>query len=295
MIDTMAIGTPGVVAAYLVSGKEKALVDMGYASSVDSVLRDIRETIGGAGIDYLLPTHVHMDHAGACGALAQEFPAAAIRVHPKGQRHLVDPSKLWEGAGQLFGEVLIRHYARPEPIAAPRVRTIADGDEIMLGDGVVLRCLWTPGHASHHLSYSLEGRGAVLTGDAVGITYPAFPVLIPTTPPTSFDLNSAVESLERIRRLSPKRLFTPHYGVIQEAMKSVDMNIVSLRRWVAEIEEMKRGDLSLEAITANLMRQVALSGGRDSSALPLYAEISIKISVLGVIRYLSLADRKTSN
>jgi glyoxylase-like metal-dependent hydrolase (beta-lactamase superfamily II) len=189
MIDTLALGRPGVVAAYIVRGKEHALIDMGYASSAATVLMDIKNSkINGAGIDYLLPTHVHLDHSGAWGDLAENFVDASIRAHPKGERHLVDPSVLWKEAGQLFGPELMKLYGTPQPINGSRVRAIADGEEISLGSGLTLRSIWTPGHASHHLSYELEGAGTVFTGDAVGITHPAFPVLIPTTPPTSFKI-----------------------------------------------------------------------------------------------------------
>jgi glyoxylase-like metal-dependent hydrolase (beta-lactamase superfamily II) len=291
LIDTMALGTQGVVAAYIVSGKEHALVDMGYASSAPTVLSDIEKRIGDATIDYLLPTHVHLDHSGACGSLAQSFVDATVRVHPRGERHLVNPSALWQGAKALFGDALVSRYTRPEPVDPVRVKPIGDGEVIALGDGVTLRAIWTPGHASHHLSYVVEETGVVLTGDAVGITYPAFPVLIPTTPPTSFDLDSAIESLQKLRNLSPKRLLTPHYGVVPDTLRSIDANIASIRRWVTKIEDMIRVGLSSDKITANLMNEIASPDVHD---LPVYVQISVGLSVLGVMRYLSFTDRKST-
>jgi glyoxylase-like metal-dependent hydrolase (beta-lactamase superfamily II) len=285
IIDTMALGRSGVVAAYLIRGKESALIDMGYASSVSTVLRDIEQTgIGPNGLGHLLPTHVHLDHAGACGALAETFPHAYVRVHPKGERHLVDPSKLWKGAAELFGNDLMVHYGMPRPISADRVKSIDDGESIGLGSGVTLRAIWTPGHASHHLSYVLEGRGTIFTGDAVGITYPAVPLLIPTTPPTSFNLPAAVKSLQRIREASPSRLLTPHYGVIDNPIESIDANIRSLPDWTEKIKAMSLNKFQVDEIIARITEDISRRAGKTS--LPDYAQGSIRISVLGVIRYL---------
>jgi glyoxylase-like metal-dependent hydrolase (beta-lactamase superfamily II) len=282
----MALGRSGVVAAYLVRGKESALIDMGYASSAETVLRDLARSNGGAeGIDYLLPTHVHLDHSGACGALAGKLVEASVRVHPKGERHLVDPSKLWLGASELFGDELVKRYGRPQPIDGTRIRPIADGEEINLGSGLTLRAIWTPGHASHHLSYELEGTKTVFTGDAVGLTYSAYPVLIPTTPPTSFNLEAALQSLQRIRELSPKRFLTPHYGVIDEALNSIDANIRALKSWVSSIRDMSASGFTVDAIITNLMKEVS-RGKAHANEMPDYLRQSVRVSVLGALRYL---------
>jgi len=285
IVDTLALGRPGVVAAYIIRGKESALIDMGYASSVPTVLEAIQESsLSSGGIDYLLPTHVHLDHAGACGELAQVYPNASIRVHPKGEPHLVDPSRLWGGVRELFGGELAKLYGKPQRIESSRVKPIGDGEEINLGNGLSLRSVWTPGHASHHLSYYLE-RGDVFTGDAVGITYPAFPTLIPTTPPTSFNLESAVESLLRIGKLSPKRFFTPHYGIVENAQHSIDTNIRSLRDWGSRVEAMLQSGISIEEMTSTLTQRIATLD-RSLRPMPDYAQMSIRISVFGMVRYL---------
>jgi glyoxylase-like metal-dependent hydrolase (beta-lactamase superfamily II) len=292
IIDTMALERPEVVAAYIIQGKESALIDMGYASSFQSVLKDIEESgIGSEGIDYLLPTHVHLDHAGACGSLAESFPRASIRVHPKGAPHLGDPAKLCEAAGKLFGPELMKRYGSPQAINESRVKAIGDGEAISLGNSLTLRSVWTPGHASHHLSYVLEGTGTVFTGDAIGITYPSFPALIPTTPPTSFNLEAAIESLQRIREVTPKQLLTPHYGIIHDAIASIDQNTRSLREWTTKIEAMRRNGLCADAIAANLSKEIGLLSGHNAGTLPDYAQMSITISVLGAIQYLNFSDK----
>jgi glyoxylase-like metal-dependent hydrolase (beta-lactamase superfamily II) len=117
LIDTEALGLPRVVACYLVRGKESALLDMGYRSSAESVIRDLVSLgVGSDEVDYLLPTHVHLDHSGSCGTIARRFPRASVLAHPVGVPHLSDPTRLVEGAGELFGEALMRRYGLPDPI-----------------------------------------------------------------------------------------------------------------------------------------------------------------------------------
>ena len=131
IIDTEALGSPMVVAAFLVRGKEIALIDMGYQSSAETIMGDLAEHgIGPNHLDYLLPTHVHLDHSGSLGTLAKAFTNGSIRVHHKGERHLADPSTLWKGTGELFGEELMRKFGRPQPVDRKRLKNAADGDVI---------------------------------------------------------------------------------------------------------------------------------------------------------------------
>ena len=288
IIDTRALGESNIVAAYLLTGKETALIDMGYHSSTQTVLNRLVELgIGPDGLDYLLPTHVHLDHSGSCGALARIFAQASVRVHPKGEPHLVDATALWKGAGELFGKELMQNYGKPEPVEQKRIRIIRDEEVIDLGEGIVLRAVWTPGHASHHLSYEWEGFSSFFTGDAVGIRYPAFPILVPTTPPTSFNFEQTLESLERIRACHPSEFYTPHFGVVEDANQWVGRNIESLVRWKSMIEGMMEKRFSEKEIWESLTLETCKEMGQPLSTMPAYLRISIKLSVLGFLRYLN--------
>lgn len=285
MIDTEALGLRGVVSVYLINGKERALIDMGYRSSARTVMKDLLDH-GVDSLDYLLPTHVHLDHAGACGTLANQFPNAAILAHPKGVPHLSDPSRLVEATNELFGRDLMRDYGIPDPIAQARVRSISDDAEIELGGGVTLRTIWTPGHASHHLSYLVEETGDLFTGDAIGILLPDFSVLMPTTPPTSFNLELALESLTHIKNLNPSRLLIPHFGVVGDAGKAFDENVRSLVEWKNAIESMIAADNSLDDMTDAMIRRMCGLAGKSPESIPEYLRISIRLNVLGLVRYL---------
>jgi glyoxylase-like metal-dependent hydrolase (beta-lactamase superfamily II) len=286
IIDTEALGTTKVVAAFLVRGKEAALIDMGYRSSAETIMGDLAEHgIGPDHLDYLLPTHVHLDHSGSLGTLAKAFTNASIRVHPKGERHLADPSTLWKGAGELFGGELMRKFGRPQPVDRKRLKNAADGDVIDLGDGIRLRTVWTPGHASHHLSYELEGHRAFFTGDAVGVCFPAFPILTPTTPPTSFNLEMTLQSLELIRAASPLEFYTPHYGLVGNATHWIDENVESLHHWKSTIKEMTKKGCSAAQISHALTDEACRKLRRAGTEPPDYLRNLIKNSVLGFLRY----------
>jgi len=287
IIDTQALGKPMVVAAFLVTGKETALIDMGYQSSAETIMGTLAEYgFGSDRLDYLLPTHVHLDHCGSLGTLAKTFTKASIRVHPEGERHLADPSALWKGAGKLFGEELMRKFGQPQPVDWKRLKNASDGDVIDLGNGIRLRTVWTPGHASHHMSYELEGHQAFFTGDAVGVCFPGFPILTPTTPPTSFNLEQTFQSLELIRAASPLEFYTPHYGFVGNATRWINENIESLQSWKLRIQEMTRKGRSAEDISHALIKDACSKLGRAEIDVPDYLRTLVRNSVLGFLRYL---------
>ena len=261
---------------------------MGYRSSTEVVIKDLEtEGLGPDDIDHLLPTHVHLDHSGSCGSLAKHFLRAQVRVHPTGEPHLVDPSRLVQGVKELFGEELARRYGLPEPIGQERVRSIRDDETIDLAGGVTLRCAWTPGHASHHLSYALEETGVVFTGDAVGVTYPDFPTLVPTTPPTSFNLEKAIDSINRVIEMSPSQLCTPHFGILSNANERLFENVRILQDWRTIFDSFIAGKCTLEEITSRLTENVCRQASRLESEVPDYLRILIRVDALGFIRYLT--------
>lgn len=288
IIDTLALGKARVVSAYLIRGKETALVDMGYRSSIETLLQDLEDVT----VDYLLPTHVHLDHCGACGTLAKEFPHANIQVHPIGQKHLADPSLLIEGTRELFGQELVHQYGLPEPIDLKRVHAAEDDGQIDLGDGITLRTVWTPGHASHHLSYLIESSATVLTGDCVGVYFPHVPVLTPTTPPTSFNLDKAFLSLDRVRKLNPKLFCTPHFGVVNNPESWIDANVDVLTIWEGSMKRALASGLSIDKISQQMVGQVASKLQRAPADLPAHFTILVRVNVMGFVRWLQYKSEK---
>ena len=199
-IDTMMGGRPRYTAAYLLDAREPTLVETGPGTSIQPVA-DGLERLGVTpdALAHVVVTHIHLDHAGGVGGLSARYPGATIWVHERGARHLADPSRLVASATRVWGEREMEEFFLPvEPVASTRLRPLADGDTIGMGDRE-LTVLDTPGHASHHVALVDSRTGAVFTGDAVGIHVPDLPVLRPATPPPDFDLERYVASIERIR------------------------------------------------------------------------------------------------
>jgi glyoxylase-like metal-dependent hydrolase (beta-lactamase superfamily II) len=266
---------------------------MGYRSSAENVIRDLSAYgISDDDLHYLLPTHVHLDHAGSCGTLARRFPTASILSHPRGEPHLIDPARLVKGATEIFQEDLMQRYGAPDPISNKRVRSILDDEQIALGNGVTLRAVWTPGHAPHHLSYFLEGTNALFTGDAVGVYRPGFPVLIPTTPPPSFNLELALESLDRLIGLTPVQLLTPHYGLLANAGEMLEENVGALLRWRSRLENLASNKSSIEEVLEILTVDICKRIGGSPPDLPDSLRTTLRVSVLGFLGYLERSSER---
>jgi glyoxylase-like metal-dependent hydrolase (beta-lactamase superfamily II) len=198
-------GFADFISAWLVQGPPAFLVDVGPASTADQLLQAL-EALGVSRLDYILLTHLHLDHAGGVGRIAGRFPMARIVCHPQGIPHLVDPARLWEGTRKVLGKVA-EGYGPIEPLAADRLVDAqgftADGIEAVL----------TPGHAAHHVSY--VSPAALFAGEACGVHY-ALPgnreYMRPATPPTFF-METALESMDKLIACAPGRMVVGHYGM----------------------------------------------------------------------------------
>jgi len=223
IIDTGYI-RPGLCAAYLVHGDygRAALVDCGTATCADRVLAAIDAAgVARDALDWLLVTHVHLDHAGGAGPLMRALPGARLVVHPRGAQHMIDPAKLIAGAKAVYGEAMFaRDHAGMLPVDAARVVIADDGHVVPLA-GRPLLCVDTPGHALHHYSvWDARTRGW-FAGDAFGLSYReldtgngAFGV--PTTSPVQFDPEQMKASIRRLVAHGPAVIRIAHYGAVAE-------------------------------------------------------------------------------
>ncbi len=209
----------GLAACYLVrEGHHLAFVDTGTARTVPTLL-EILAALGHGPeeVDYVIPTHVHLDHAGGAGPLMRACPNARLVIHPKGARHMIDPSKLTAGAIEVYGEEAFeRDFGQLVPVPEDRLMIAEDGQIIDLG-GRPLTFLDTPGHANHHgCLYDAKTRG-FFTGDTFGISYREFdtdqgPLLFAPTTPVAFDPDLWERSLDRLMTYQPTAMYLTHYG-----------------------------------------------------------------------------------
>ncbi|GGA01662.1 MBL fold metallo-hydrolase [Dyella caseinilytica] len=220
-IDTGFV-RPQFDAAYLlVHAGHATFIDCGTNHAVPRLL----EGLAAAGmqtsqVDWLILTHVHLDHAGGAGELMARLPNARLAVHPRGARHMIDPSQLWAGALAVYGaEVMESAYGRLRPIPAERVVEAHDPFVIDLG-GRSLRCLDTPGHAKHHMAIYDEYAKVCFTGDTFGLSYRELdtakgPFILPTTTPVQFDPEALHASIDRLLALKPEAMYLTHYGRVE--------------------------------------------------------------------------------
>lgn len=236
-VDTLLGGWERVTAGYLIEGTQPALVETGSQSSVGSLLQGL-DDLGVAPTDLasIVVTHIHLDHAGGVGDVAQAFPNATVYVHEKGARHLVDPTRLVNSAAMVYGDLLDSLYGRLEPTEAHRVKVLEDGEELRVGPNRVLTTIDSPGHAKHHLALHDSESGILFAGDAVGVRLPDAGILRPATPPPDFDLDLALTSLGRFAERRPAGIALAHFGLVPEPFSILEEAKGTLRRW-AEVAE----------------------------------------------------------
>lgn len=212
-----------LAACYLIrQGDRLAFVDTGTGNTVPRLL----EVIGDMGlspeqVDYVIPTHVHLDHAGGAGALMAVCANAKLIIHPKGAPHMIDPSKLTAGATAVYGEAAFsRDFGTLEPVPEERVIVTQDGQEVLLGDRK-LTIVHTLGHANHHFCVFDDRSRGFFTGDTYGIAYPQLrsasgPFLFAPTTPVAFDPDAWRQSIDNLMAYHPQAMFLTHFGRLDE-------------------------------------------------------------------------------
>lgn len=199
-IDLMHLGRERVICAFEVGG---LVVDPGPTSCLDTLLEGLEDEPRA-----LLLTHVHLDHAGAAGTLARKFPSLQVYVHERGAPHVADPSRLWESAKRLYGDDMERLWGEMEPVDPERIHILEGGETIE----DTMYVTYTPGHASHHVSYFDTTSGEAYVGDVAGVRLPPHEYTVPPTPPPDIDIDEWLVSVDRIEGLRPQALCLTHFG-----------------------------------------------------------------------------------
>ena len=236
-IDLMHRGLDRVVGAYEIDG---VIVDPGPASCVERLLAAVPEPRA------LLLTHIHLDHAGATGVLVRRFPELKVYVHERGAPHLIDPSRLLSSAAQLYGDEMDALWGEVAPVPEANVHVLSGGETV---EG--FRVAYTPGHASHHVSYLNEATGDAFVGDVGGVRIPPTELTLAPTPPPDIDLEAWRESLDKIADWRPSRLCMTHFG----STDSVERQLDRVRESAASLAKRVR-DATLDDFQAALREKV---------------------------------------
>jgi glyoxylase-like metal-dependent hydrolase (beta-lactamase superfamily II) len=217
LIDVKHLGRPHVIGCWEVDGM---LVDPGPQSSMGTLL----EALGGERPRALLLTHIHLDHAAATGALVRRWPDLEVYVHERGAPHLIDPSKLLASAERLYGDAMEYLWGEIVPVPEANVRPLAGG-EVVLG----MRVAYTPGHASHHVSYLHEESGTAFVGDVAAVRIPPSGLIVPPTPPPDINIETWLESIATVESWRPERLALTHFGQIDDPIEHLEKVRMRLR------------------------------------------------------------------
>ena len=293
-IDTKMAGYPGITAGYLIRSDRPCLVETGTAPSAPVVKQALAELgVRPGDLATIAVTHIHLDHAGGVGDLARMYADAEVVVHERGARHLADPSRLMASASMVYGDELDALFGRLAATPAERIRAVDDAGVIDLGGGRRLESHYSPGHAKHHVGLLDSTSGDLYVGDAAGIYIPETGDQRPATPPSDFDLDTALASLRLFADLAPARLLFSHYGPVSAVAQALDRSADELRVWVDETRRAHGAGLDLDHAVAMVAQRTAaryrvLDPDADPELAAKYNRIAGAASnVAGIMRWLN--------
>ncbi|MDD2884204.1 MAG: MBL fold metallo-hydrolase [Dechloromonas sp.] len=279
-----------------------ALIDTGSNDSLPNVLAALAQLgLAPAAVDYIILTHIHLDHAGGAGTLMRALPQAKLVVHPRGSRHMAEPSKLVAGVTAVYGQAYVDTvYGDILPIPAERIIEAHDGLTLSLGKRELL-CIDTPGHAKHHICIVDRNSGSIFTGDMFGLSYREFDVdgrqfILPTTSPTQFDPAEMHASIDRLMRYQPRAMYLTHYAQVHD----VATQAAALRRRLDQhvaIAEAHAGDgetrhaATKQGLTDYLLAELRCHGCTlpEASILEILAT-DLELNAQGLIWWLDHRD-----
>ncbi len=273
-IDVRHLGRERVICCWQVGD---VLIDPGPESSLGALL----EALGDERPRALLLTHVHLDHAGGAGALARRWPDLEVFVHERGVAHLADPTKLIASAQRLYGEDMDRLWGEIVPVPEERLRPLSGGETLAGDFGVA----YTPGHASHHVSYLHRQSGRAFVGDVAGVRIMPHELTLPPTPPPDIDLEAWNESLSQIAEWQPTSLGITHFGVIERPFEQLATMRDRLVAWSTLARELDASEFE-----EHIRAEVAQGASDPDTAAAYEQAVPLEHQWLGLDRYWSRRD-----
>ena len=271
-IDLQFLGRPHAIATAIAnSANGCALIDPGPATCRETLeLALERQGVHWRDVSDILLTHIHLDHAGVTGELVREHPHLRVSVHERGAPHLIDPSKLVASATRLWGDDTKRLWGEILPVPETSLNVLRGGETVETS-GRTFHVAYTPGHASHHVSYFDRDSGVAFVGDTAGVRVVSDGVIMPPTPPPDIDIPLWLASLTTIERWQPSTLFLTHFG----PASAVGAHLSSLREnmeWTVRLgreslamagEDAEREAWFVERLRSELRRRVGESAASD--------------------------------
>ena len=220
-------GLDEIFTVYFIKGSGNVLIEPGPSALIPTIMAATKE-LGITDFRYIIPTHIHMDHAGAVGKLSSIFPEAKIVVHYQGAKHVIDPSRLIRSTKMAFGDDFQDNYGSIDPVAESNVQVVQDREKLHL-NGRDLILFESPGHAPHHIAVFDSKTGALFCGEALGLMYTPDAPPLPAAAPPSFDPELYVNTMEKLRLLPIRMLLYSHGGISREPEKSISTAIENVK------------------------------------------------------------------
>ena len=289
-VDLNFLGHPPIIATAILHGSSGvALIDPGPSTTLATLTRELEKRgIRFADVRQLLLTHIHLDHAGAAGSIVERHPHIEVLVHSRGAPHMIDPSKLLASAGRLYAQDMDRLWGDVRPVPSERVRAVEGGETVAVS-GRELKVEYTPGHASHHVSYFDTSSRVAFVGDTAGIRRGSGAYVMPPTPPPDIDIGAWRASEQKIVAWDPDTIFLTHFGPyhgVRQHMQAMFENMTSwsamVRRLIADtaLTEAERQNRFTDDAFAELRRRVG-----EEEAMDYTRAGGLNYSYQGLARY----------
>lgn len=290
ILDTLFLNAPSVIASHLIESEDGLIL---IETGPETVFENLKSAIAEIGLDWkdvkhVLLTHIHFDHAGGAWKFAEN--GARIYVHPIGLPHLNNPERLWNSAKRIYQDDMERLWGEMKPIDEDLLEPVDDGDKLHIG-GVDFNVHYTPGHAIHHNAYQLGN--VVFTGDVAGVRINKGPV-VPPCPPPDINIELWKQSIEKVRRLNPERLYLAHFGPIDEPFQHLDDLEVLLDDWATWMKPYYDKNIPPKEITpqfiAYTQEQLKEAGVSEEDCDRYEKGNPSFMSVTGLLRYWKLKE-----
>ncbi|MFJ8065754.1 MBL fold metallo-hydrolase [Psychrobacillus sp. NPDC096426] len=282
---------------FVILEEEITIVETSASPSIKYVKEGLKDL--GISLDevkYIIVTHIHLDHAGGAGLLLKECPNAKVVVHPKGARHLADPSRLIAGAKAVYGDKFAELFEPIVPIDNERLLIKNEGDKLRIGPNCQLEFLDTPGHAKHHFSIFDPVSNGMFTGDTVGVRYPQLVpdnvhLFLPSTSPNQFDPDAMHQAIDRMQNMELDSIYFGHYGTTNMPDEVYRQVSSWLEVYVNEAKTIYIEQQGYEVLAERLLSLVRehLRGLGISDDHEVYSilQLDTEVSAMGLLDYLS--------
>ncbi len=301
LIDGFDLNTERRTGSYVLLGDKLTIIETSASPSVPYILDGLKQlNLDPKDVEYIIVTHVHLDHAGGAGLLLNDCPDAKVVVHSRGKRHLADPSRLIAGARAVYGEQFDDLFDPIVPIPEEKLVVMEDGEGLSISDDCTLTFYDSPGHAKHHFSIFDPVSNGMFTGDTSGIFYPqlldeGLELYMPTTSPNQFDPDAMLNSIARFEETGVDRIYFGHYGMSENPQEVYKQ----MRFWIPEFVEAgesgmkKAGSASMEEATASIYDKLYekvsshLTDKGIPESHPVYEliKLDLEVSAMGLADY----------